>query len=61
LIGVVEVGVGALLPIQIQALAEGASIERAEPVVFIGECGTGSTHFPSGLCVVVSRHGGDRS
>lgn len=61
LIGVVEVGVGALSPSQIQTLAEGAYIERAEPVVFIGECGTGNTHLVTGLCVAASRHGGDRS
>ncbi|MGH8064288.1 MAG: DUF417 family protein [Candidatus Entotheonellia bacterium] len=61
LIGVVEVGVGAFSPTQSQALAEGAYIERAEPVVFIGECGTGSTHLPTGLCVAASRHGGDQS
>ena len=26
-------------------LAEGGYIERAEPVLFIGECGTGKTHL----------------
>ena len=51
----------ALSPSQIQALAEGAYIERAKPVVFIGECGTGKTHLVTGLCMAASRHGGDRS
>ena len=31
-------------------LAEGGYIERAEPVLFIGECGTGKTHLLTGLC-----------
>jgi uncharacterized membrane protein YkgB len=51
----------ALSPSQIQALAEGAYIERAKPVVFIGECGTAKTHLVTGLCMAASRHGGDRS
>src|SRR3954469_7768138 len=32
-------------------LAAGASIGRAEPVVLIGEAGTGKTHLALGLCV----------
>src|SRR3981189_1617380 len=36
-------------------LAEGGYIERAEPVLFIGECGTGKTHFLTGLCVAACR------
>jgi DNA replication protein DnaC len=36
-------------------LAEGGYIERAEPVLFIGECGTGKTHLMSGLCVAACR------
>jgi len=36
-------------------LAEGGYIERAEPVVFMGECGTGKTHLATGLCVTVCR------
>jgi DNA replication protein DnaC len=32
-------------------LAEGGCIERAEAVLFIGECGTGKTHLLTGLCV----------
>ena len=45
----------AISPAQIQALAEGGYIERAEPVVFIGECGTGKTHLLTGLCVAACR------
>jgi DNA replication protein DnaC len=36
-------------------LAEGGYIERAEPILFIGECGTGKTHLLSGLCVAACR------
>ena len=36
-------------------LAEGGYIERAEPVLFIGECGTGKTHLLTGLCVAACR------
>jgi len=36
---------------KIRELAEGGYIERAEPVVFMGECGTGKTHLATGLCV----------
>jgi len=32
-------------------LASGSYIERAEPVVLIGEAGTGKTHLALGLCV----------
>lgn len=38
-------------PIRVSALAEGGYIERAEPVVFLGESGTGKTHLLTGLCV----------
>jgi len=40
---------------KIRELADGAYIERAEPVVFIGECGTGKTHLLTGLCVAACR------
>lgn len=40
---------------QILALAEGGYIERAEPVVFLGDSGTGKTHLVSGLCVAACR------
>ena len=36
-------------------LAEGGYIERAEPVLLIGECGTGKTHLLTGLCVAACR------
>jgi DNA replication protein DnaC len=36
---------------QIGELAEGGYIERAEPVIFLGEAGTGKTHLATGLCV----------
>src|SRR5467141_1916633 len=34
---------------KIRELAEGGYIERAEPVVLMGECGTGKTHLATGL------------
>ncbi len=40
---------------KIRELAEGSYIEGAEPVVFIGECGTGKTHLLTGLCVAACR------
>ncbi len=36
-------------------LADGGYIERAEPVLFIGECGTGKTHLLTGVCVAACR------
>jgi DNA replication protein DnaC len=42
-------------PTRIRELGEGGYIERAEPVVFIGECGTGKTHLLTGLCVAACR------
>ena len=36
---------------RVRELAEGGYIDRSEPVVFIGECGTGKTHLATGLCV----------
>src|SRR5271156_2535839 len=32
-------------------LARGGYIERAEPVILIGECGTGTQQLLTGLCV----------
>lgn len=40
---------------QLQDLASGGYIERAEPVLLIGDCGTGKTHLLSGLCVAACR------
>lgn len=39
----------------IRDLAEGGYLGRSEPVIFIGECGTGKTHLASGLCVAACR------
>lgn len=41
--------------VKVRDLAEGGYIERAEPVLFIGECGTGKTHLLTGLCVAACR------
>lgn len=35
----------------VRQLAEGGYMERAEPVIFIGDSGTGKTHLATGLCV----------
>jgi len=40
---------------QIRRLAEGSFIQKAEPVVFIGDCGTGKTHLMTALCVEACR------
>ncbi len=40
---------------RIRDLAEGGYIERSEPVVLIGECGTGKTHLATGLAVAACR------
>lgn len=40
---------------RIGSLAEGGYIERAEPVVFIGDSGTGKTHLLTALCVAACR------
>ena len=40
---------------KIRELAEGGYIERNEPVVLIGECGTGKTHLATGLCLAACR------
>ena len=40
---------------KIRELAEGGYTERAEPVVLMGECGTGKTHLATGLCVAACR------
>ena len=42
-------------PTRIHELAGGGYIERAEPVIFIGDCGTGKTHLLTGLCVAACR------
>lgn len=40
-----------LSPAQIMGLAAGDYLERHEPVLFLGDCGTGKTHLATGLCV----------
>src|SRR5438034_10758626 len=40
---------------QVRGLAEGGYLDRAEPVVFLGDCGTGKTHLLTGLCVAACR------
>lgn len=40
---------------RVRELAEGGYIDRSEPVVLIGECGTGKTHLATGLCVAACR------
>jgi DNA replication protein DnaC len=45
----------ALSPTRLAELAQGGYIERAEPVVFLGDCGTGKTHLMTGLCVAACR------
>jgi DNA replication protein DnaC len=40
---------------QILSLAAGAYLDRNEPVLFLGDCGTGKTHLATGLCVAACR------
>lgn len=40
---------------QVRELADGGYIERAEPILLIGECGTGKTHLATALCVAACR------
>src|SRR5712672_4448359 len=42
-------------PHQIHELAEGGYIERAEPIILIGDSGTGKTHLLTGLAVAACR------
>ena len=42
-------------PTQLSDLAEGGYLERAEPVVFIGDSGTGKTHLLTALCIAACR------
>jgi DNA replication protein DnaC len=37
---------------QVRNLAEGGYLSRSEPVIFLGETGTGKTHLATGLAVV---------
>ena len=40
---------------RLQQLAEGGYLARAEPIIFIGDSGTGKTHLATGLCVAACR------
>jgi DNA replication protein DnaC len=41
--------------VQLQELAQGGYLERAEPVIFMGDSGTGKTHLLTGLCLAACR------
>jgi DNA replication protein DnaC len=44
------------LPVaQIRNLAEGGYLSRSEPVIFLGETGTGKTHLATGLAIAACR------
>jgi DNA replication protein DnaC len=45
----------AISPTRLAELAGGGYIERAEPVVFLGDSGTGKTHLLTALCVAACR------
>ena len=40
---------------RIRALAEGGYLERSEPILLVGEPGTGKTHLASGLAIAACR------
>lgn len=40
---------------RLRELAEGGYIDRAEPVLLVGEAGTGKSHLATGLCVAACR------
>jgi DNA replication protein DnaC len=40
---------------KIRDLAQGGYIERSEPIVLIGDCGTGKSHLATGLCLAACR------
>jgi len=40
---------------QIRNLAEGGYLQRSEPIIFLGEAGTGKTHLATGLAVDACR------
>ena len=40
---------------QVRNLAEGGYLQRSEPVIFLGETGTGKTHMATGLAVAACR------
>jgi DNA replication protein DnaC len=42
-------------PTRLRELADGGYLAQAEPIVFIGDCGTGKTHLLTALCVAACR------
>src|ERR1700733_381358 len=40
---------------QRRTLAEGDYVAKAEPILLVGEAGTGKTHLATGLCVAACR------
>src|SRR6202161_1193248 len=40
---------------QVRTLAEGGYVTKAEPILLVGEAGTGKTHLATGLCVAACR------
>lgn len=40
---------------QLLELAQGGYLARSEPVLLLGDCGTGKTHLATGLCVAACR------
>src|SRR3978361_36125 len=40
---------------QLRTLAEGDYVTRAEPILLVGDAGTGKTHLATGLCVAACR------
>lgn len=42
-------------PSLIKGLAAGSYMERGEPVILLGDCGTGKTHLATALCVEACR------
>ena len=40
---------------QLRTLAEGDYVTRAEPILLVGEAGTGKSHLATGLCVAACR------
>src|SRR5437016_3204472 len=41
----------------VRNLAEGGYLQRSEPIIFLGEAGTGKTHLATGLAVEAGRRG----
>src|SRR3954465_7367131 len=40
---------------QLRGVAEGDYVTKAEPILLVGEAGTGKTHLATGLCVAACR------